>query len=520
MAVADRLIVNETLGRVAKAPRTRPCFFGGLVVLVAACGGDPAQPLIVPIDSLPTIDTILVTRVPVAVDRSSQSMATALDRDGRVLSDVMFAWDSSDDGVVTVDATGLVTGSSVGDAMITASADGVIGSALVSVTPTGVLALEQVATGLGPIVQIEPVPGDPSRMFAVERSGTVRVIRNGTLLPNPFLDISDLVSERGGEQGLLGMAFHPNYATNGSFYVSYTGKSGAVVDPTDGVLVGNSVVARYRVSADPDIADATSSTTILVVEQPFVFHNVGLLRFGPDGMLYIGSGDGGSGGDPFGNGQNLGTLLGTILRIDVDGRFPYEVPADNPFVGATDTPARPEIWAYGLRNPWRFSFDGATGDLYIADVGDASWEEINVEPAESVGGNNYGWSIMEGTKCVEDTNCNQTGIVLPTVEYSHSEGCAVIGGHVYRGTAIPALMGQYVYGDFCSPWLRSFRYESGSVVDLRDWSYDVELLDELTTSLGEDGAGELYVATFEGNIYKIVPASGPPIPRRSKTLRE
>ncbi|MCH7714852.1 MAG: PQQ-dependent sugar dehydrogenase [Gemmatimonadetes bacterium] len=457
---------------------------------------------------------------PIALGRATQVLATSIDFDGNEILDVTYKWRSSDDAIVTVDSLGRVTGRALGSATVTASVAGRTGTAEMSVTPVGVLGLRLLVTGLGPLTQVTAPPDDANRLFVVERGGTIRVIRNGTLLANPFLDISDLVSERGGEQGLLSIAFHPNYATNGFFYVSYTGKSGAVVDPTDGVLVGNSVVARYRVSADPDIADATSSTTILVVEQPFVWHNVGLLRFSPDGMLYIGSGDGGSGGDPFENGQNLGTLLGTILRIDVDGRFPYEVPADNPFVGATDTPARPEIWAYGLRNPWRFSFDGATGDLYIADVGDASWEEINVEPAESVGGNNYGWSIMEGTKCVEDTNCDQTGIVLPTVEYSRSEGCAVIGGHVYRGTAIPALTGQYVYGDFCSPWLRSFRYESGSVVDLRDWSYDVELLDELTTSLGEDGAGELYVATFEGNVYKIVPAKGQPTPERSKTFRE
>jgi hypothetical protein len=309
------------------------------------------------------------------------------------------------------------------------------------------------------------------------------------ILSPPFLDITSLVSS-GGERGLLGAAFHPNYVGNGFFYVSYTDAA------------GDSVIARYSVSLDPNRADPTSGVILLTIPQPFSNHNGGQLHFGPDGYLYIGIGDGGSGGDPQNNGQDLGTLLGKILRIDVDSGFPFAVPADNPFVGVGG--AREEIWSYGLRNPWRFSFDRLTGDMFIGDVGQNSWEEVDFQPANSTGGENYGWRLMEGNSCFNPAiNCNNGTLTLPILVYDHSVGCSVTGGYLYRGSKNPNLNGLYLYGDFCSGLIWGAQ-EDG----LGGWNTTVLLDTNFSIStFGEDESGEIYFAHLsatDGAIYQVV----------------
>jgi glucose/arabinose dehydrogenase len=282
------------------------------------------------------------------------------------------------------------------------------------------------------------------------------------------------------------MAFHPDYDSNGLFYVDYTDTQ------------GNTRVERYRVSADRNRADPNSATLILTVEQPFANHNGGLLMFGPDGMLYVGLGDGGSGGDPFRHAQNLGTLLGSLLRIDVDRAVPYAVPQDNPFVNRPG--ARGEIWAYGLRNPWRFAFDREGGMLYIADVGQNRWEEINAVPIGAAGVN-YGWNILEGSECFNASSCNREGLTLPVLEYPRTGGaCSVIGGFVYRGGRIPALRGHYFYSDYCAGFLKSFKLVDGKAEDHREWN--VGNLGQVL-SFGEDAAGELYILSANGRVYRL-----------------
>ncbi len=348
------------------------------------------------------------------------------------------------------------------------------------------LALEIVAAGLSNPLYLTAPAGD-ARLFVVEQVGRVRIVENGQLLSTPFLDITDRVGS-GGERGLLSIAFHPDYSANGYFYASYTENG------------GDTRIERYSVTADPNRADPSSANLVLSVEQPFGNHNGGLIVFGPDDMLYIGLGDGGSGGDPQGHGQNRNTLLGALLRIDVDGGGPFAVPADNPFVA--DPGARDEIWAYGLRNPWRFSFDREAGNLYIADVGQSRWEEVNVVPADS-GGANYGWNVMEGAHCFASDTCDSSNLVQPVVEYGHGEGCSITGGYVYRGSAIPEIRGHYFYSDFCSGFLRSFRYSGGAVSERREWN--VGGLGAVL-SFGEDSDGELYVLSGEGRVYRLVSA--------------
>jgi glucose/arabinose dehydrogenase len=353
--------------------------------------------------------------------------------------------------------------------------------------PATELNAEPVVTGLSSPVYLT-APANDSRLFIVEQPGRIRVVKNGELLATPFLDIRSRLSS-GGERGLLSVAFHPNYAANGFLYVNYTNRQ------------GHTHVERYTVSAaDPDRADPDSAKLILTVNQPYPNHNGGLNLFGPDGMLYIGMGDGGSAGDPQGNGQNRLSLLGKMLRIDVDGGDPYAVPADNPFANQDDS--RPEIWALGLRNPWRFSFDRTAGLLYIADVGQSRWEEVHIAGVKDAG-LNYGWNRMEGPDCYRREECDQTGLTLPAYAYSHSEGCSITGGHVYRGTQIPALVGHYFFSDYCEGWLRSFKYENGAVSDRRQW--DVGNLGNVL-SFGEDAAGELYVLSDSGTVYRIEPA--------------
>jgi len=348
------------------------------------------------------------------------------------------------------------------------------------------LAAREVLSGLDAPLFLTSLPNDP-RLFVLEQPGRIRVVKNGQLLPTPFLDLVGKISS-GGERGLLGLAFHPRYAQNGLFFVDYT-------DPN-----GDTRVVRYRASADPDRADPASATVVLSIAQPYANHNGGMLAFGPDGMLYVGMGDGGSGGDPQGNGQNLGTPLGKLLRIDVDnatGGAAYAIPRDNPFVGRAG--ARGEIWALGLRNPWRFAFDPASSRLYIADVGQDRLEEVDVAGA-SEAGVNYGWNRMEANDCYNASSCDRSGLRIPVDQYAHGPGCSITGGYVYRG-AIAALRGVYFYSDYCAGFLKSFRLAAdGTVSELRTW--DVGALGNVT-SFGVDGAGELYVVSQNGKVYKL-----------------
>jgi glucose/arabinose dehydrogenase len=356
---------------------------------------------------------------------------------------------------------------------------------------TGARLLE-VASGLSSPLYLTTPPNDGTRLFIVEQTGGIRIVKDGTLLETPFLDISGQVSSVG-EQGLLGLAFDPNYASTGRFFVHYT-------DPA-----GDTRVSSFQVSANPDIANAGSEQVILTATQPYPNHNGGQLVFGPDGFLYLGLGDGGSSGDPEGRGQDLSDLLASILRLDVQAGSPYTVPPDNPFIAQAG--ARPEIWSYGLRNPWRFSFDRGTGDLYIADVGEGRFEEVDVSPAAGGAGKglNYGWNRMEGNHCFNRGECDQTGLTLPAHEYSHSQGCSITGGYVYRGSAIPALQGLYFFADFCHGWVRSFRYADGLATELTDWR--VLQPGGSITSFGEDATGELYLMVRSGAVFKIVPES-------------
>jgi glucose/arabinose dehydrogenase len=353
---------------------------------------------------------------------------------------------------------------------------------------------ELVVSGLTQPTDFQVAPGDTTRFFILEQDGRIRVIQNGMLQTTPFLDIDSLVGSGGSEQGLLGLAFHPNYATNRFFYVNYTNNS------------GDTVIARYTATSDGSSAQSGSAKTILTYDQPFSNHNGGQLVFGPDGFLYISVGDGGSAGDPQNNAQNLGNLLGKILRIDVDGGDPYAIPSTNPFVSRGT--ARGEIWAYGLRNPWRFSFDKETGDLYIGDVGQTTREEINAVLSTSTGGENYGWRIMEGTFCFNpSTNCDQTGLILPVHDYARTGGfCSVTGGFVYRGSAIPSVQGHYFYSDFCKGNLSSFRFSDGGASDFREWTESIGVTFSNVSSFGQDHDGELYVLSYsDGKVYKLVP---------------
>jgi glucose/arabinose dehydrogenase len=330
--------------------------------------------------------------------------------------------------------------------------------------------------------------GDGSgRLFVTEQCGRILIVKNGVVQPAPFLNISARVS-CGGEQGLLSAVFPPGYDTTGRFYVYYTD------------LLGDIVISRYRLSVDPDAADPATEEILLTIPHPtFGNHNGGQLAFGPDGYLYAGTGDGGSGGDPAGNAQNPASLLGKILRIDVEsGAVPYAVPLSNPFV---NNPAfRSEIWAYGLRNPWRFSFDRLTGDLYIADVGQGAYEEVDVQSSSSTGGQNYGWNIMEGAHCYPGGACNQTGLTLPVHEYDHSQGCSITGGFVMRGPSAASLSGWYVYGDLCTGTIWALRQSQGL--------WENNLLADTTSTIstfGEDEAGSVYVADYAtGAIYQVV----------------
>ena len=344
-----------------------------------------------------------------------------------------------------------------------------------------------VTSGLtAPVFLTQPL--DDGRIFVVEQPGRIRLIKDGVLQTTPFLDITSRVLY-GGERGLLSVAFHPQYATNHFFYVYFTTQTN-----------GDIRIERFTATANPDVADpATTKLILTTAHSAQANHNGGLLSFGPDGMLYAGLGDGGGGGDPFGNGQNFNALLGSLLRLDVDHGDPYLIPPDNPFVGQPNR--RGEIWAKGLRNPWRYAFDQPSGNLYIADVGQNAHEEVDVVAA-SAKGVNYGWNTMEGASCYNAATCNQTGLQLPVIDYGHNGPCSITGGYVYRGTAIDGLQGHYLYSDYCAAFLKSFRSENGAAVDQKDWG----ITSSSVTSFGRDFAGELYL--ISGNtISKIVKGS-------------
>jgi cysteine-rich repeat protein len=352
----------------------------------------------------------------------------------------------------------------------------------------------RIVGGLDQPVHLSAPLLDPTRLYVVEQRGRVRVIREGTLLPDPFLDIASRVLP-GDERGLLSIAFHPAFEENGRFFLYYTDQSGALV------------IARYEAGANPDVADPATERILLSIPHPRGNHNGGQTAFGPDGYLYVGTGDGGGGGDPDDNGQNRGTLLGKMLRLDVNVDEPpyHRIPKTNPFVGTPGV--RGEIWAWGLRNPWRFAFDRGTGDLYIGDVGQELWEEIDVQPAGSPGGENYGWDLREGAHCFQN-GCSPAGLVDPVLEYGHDPACSVTGGFVYRGCRMPDLRGTYFYGDLCAAFVRTFR--GSDATDRRDVTADLNgggvAIDEIS-SFGEDARGELYVIDYRGEIVQVVPGS-------------
>jgi len=380
------------------------------------------------------------------------------------------------------------------------------------------LSFELVANGFASPVFVTHAGDDSGRIFVVEQAGRIQIVQNGAVLEQPFLDIHERVrspaSGGGAEEGLLSLAFAPDYAQNGRFYVYYTNQD------------GNNVLARFQLTSNPDRADANSEQEILRFPHPnFQNHNGGLLVFGPGGYLYIGTGDGGGGGDPQGNAQNPGSLLGKLLRIDVERQqtssftvthqaflplirqangdsslVRYRIPPDNPFVGRAGY--REEIWAMGLRNPWRYSFDRSTNDLYIADVGQNQVEEVDIQPASSPGGQNYGWNIMEGDQCYQSVNCDTSGLTLPIFTYTHALGCSITGGYVYRGPNNPGMQGIYFFADFCSGriWGLQKSGDSWSHQMLTQTSFNV-------SSFGQDQTGRLYLVDKNGSVYQVVEAA-------------
>ncbi len=389
-------------------------------------------------------------------------------------------------------------------------------SALPSITPV------QIVTGLNRPTHVTHAGDNSGRLFVVEQGGRIRIIKNGVLQAAPFLDITSRVKSTFPEQGLLSVAFPPNYASKGYFYVDYTSYNG----------VGDTVIARYNVTANPDVADPNSEQIVLTISQPEANHNGGQLQFGPEGYLYIGMGDGGGGGDnhgTIGNAQDPATLLGKLLRINVEPSAPsltpapvtgdwlyyfpliaktpgsgigYTIPATNPYTQTAGY--RGEIWALGLRNPWRFSFDRQTGDLYIADVGQDAWEEVDFQPASSAGGENYGWRCYEGNHPYNTSGCKPpSSYVFPVAEYPHgtndSNGCSIIGGYVYRGSAYPSLQGIYFYADLCTARVWGL-VNSGGWQNQQLYQFSTS---PYLTTFGEDQAGELYMAGQNGVLYQI-----------------
>jgi len=358
-------------------------------------------------------------------------------------------------------------------------------------TPRAAVQLVEVARGLTHPLFVTQANDGSGRLFVVEQGGRVRTLRASGLDDEPFLDARSLLDNASGERGLLGLALAPDFATSGVVYIAHTAPGPAVE------------ITRLRTDAERRHVDLATRQTVLAMADPASNHNGGMIAFGPAGKLWISTGDGGRGGDPWNNAQNLDSLLGKLLRIDVVSE-PYSIPADNPFAGQSG--ARGEIWAYGLRNPWRFSFDRATGELWIGDVGQNRWEEIDVEDPAAGGGRNYGWRRREGRHCYDPkVACGADGLVDPIHEYGHDHGCSVTGGYVYRGAAIPELAGAYVFGDYCNGTVWSLRRESGQV--------DVAKLvagPRGLSSFGEDAAGELYLCDHSGGrVLRLVPGEAP-----------
>jgi glucose/arabinose dehydrogenase len=437
--------------------------FVGLVVLVAACGQAKPTPLF-----LPTSTSLSTT--PIAVPTVT-SKPTATPQPSPLAS----AAGASE--LPTLTAPPIPTVPEVEPTREPSQSGGEV------FPPT--IALEPVLTGFqAPVYLTHAGP----RLFVVEKAGRVLGVENHQVQTVPFLDITDRVGSSASEQGLLSVAFPPDFDTSQVFFVYYTDQH------------GDTVVASYRLlDGEPLQGDPSSEQRILEIAQPAGNHNGGQIQFGPDGYLYVGTGDGGQAGDPWGNAQNPGVLLGKILRIDVAGGETYAIPDDNPFVGWPDV--RPEIWGLGMRNPWRFSFDRVTGDLYIADVGQDRYEEVHVQPANSAGGENYGWDIVEGAHCFEPpNNCESNGLILPVTEYDHSLGCSITGGYVYRGRRYPPMVGVYFFGDFCSGRIWGLRRTPSG-----DWETTLLLeTDTNISSFGQDAAGELYVLDYGGGtIYHL-----------------
>jgi len=341
--------------------------------------------------------------------------------------------------------------------------------------------LELVTSDTTEAVGIVAAPEAPGRLFVVEKRGLVRILRGKKFDATPFLDFTSRVSlepRDNGEQGLLGLAFHPQFAKNGRFYVFFTDRN------TDNRVVELSIDKKH-----PDRADPRSERSLLTIKDPYANHNAGDLAFGPDGKLYVGTGDGGKANDPHGNGQNPKALLAKMLRFDVDAPTPV-----------------PELIARGLRNPWRYSFDRKTGDLYIADVGQNLWEYVHVVGAKDLAGRNFGWNLVEGFHCFQKQTCDVEGLTPPVMEYSHKEGCSISGGFVYRGKAIPELEGNYFYADYCTAIVRSFKWKDGKAYDSWEWKPALDPESQLAriAGFGQDQEGELYLVTHEGPIYKFV----------------
>ncbi|MFN8423571.1 MAG: PQQ-dependent sugar dehydrogenase [Anaerolineae bacterium] len=371
------------------------------------------------------------------------------------------------------------------------------------------IAFDNVVGGVDIPVDIANAGDGSGRLFVVEKPGRIRVVKGGQLLDRAFLDLTDRVEGAANERGLLGLVFHPRYEENGRFFVYYTTKA------VQGRKLGSLVIASFQVTADADVADPASEAVVLNIDHGPTSrsnHNGGNLAFGPDGYLYIGTGDGGGGGDPDKNGQNVQALLAKLLRIDVDNGSPYGIPPTNPFV---DLPRHaPEIWAYGLRNPWRYAFDRATGDLYIADVGQNAWEEVNFQAADSKGGENYGWNVMEGSHCYSPAdNCDRRDKVLPVAEYDHNTGLSITGGEVYRGQMYPGLNGTYFYADYSRGHVWALSRDANG-----RWR-NAEVLSNKNgiTSWGLDENGEIYIALETGRVQRLRDANANARPTSTPT---
>lgn len=459
-----------------------------LLGLLAACGGGHHH------DDNPTTGSLAVTVAGLPSGINGAVSVSGPAGYAKTLTQTQ-TLDQLAPGAYTITAVNVANGTSALAPTPTSQAATVTAGATTSVTVSYAalaplaLALQQVVSGTTPLTFLTAPPGD-TRLFLVERAGRIRIFANGALLATPFLDISARTTTTG-ERGLLSLAFDPKFASNGYFFIYFTD------------LIGNITVERWSAgSATSNVAQAGSGIQIISIPHPGQSnHNGGLVSFGTDGYLYLATGDGGGAGDPPRNGQNLNVLLGKMLRLDVSAAsvsMPYTIPAGNPFVGQTGQ--RGEIWAYGLRNPWRYAFDATDSLLYIADVGQGAREEIDIA-AVGKAGNNYGWNIMEGTACYNAATCDRTGLVLPVTDYDHGSGCSITGGYVYRGTALPELTGSYLYSDYCGGWLKSIVYRNGAASAPTDWG--IASVGNIV-SFGQDGQNELYLINGSGSVYRIV----------------